>query len=191
MTMHTRAAQLAADDSNGEKAANVASSLAQVSDLIRDALAEMRALVFELRPGALADEGLVEALRHQAAVLSSRAGIAVNVEGPDPRIVLDDEVEQQLYRSAVEALHNIVKHAQATSVLVRLVPDVGGIWLTIVDDGRSFDTEMSRPGHLGLSTMADRARTIGAELSVSSALGAGTTVTALSPTYLGRPLLPG
>lgn len=76
-------------------------------------------------------------------------------------------------------------------MLERLVLDVGGIWLTIVDDGRGPDTETSRPGHLGLSTMSDRARTIGAELSVWSAPVAETTDKVLSPTYLGRPLPPG
>lgn len=187
MTMHTRAAQLAMESSDAEPVALVASSLAEVSDLIRDALAEMRALIFELRPGALADEGLVEALRHQAAVLSSRAGVAASVEGPSTRVVLDDEVEQQLYRIAVEALHNVVHHAQATSVVVRVVPDVQGIRLTVDDDGTGFDTETPRPGHLGLSTMADRARTIGAVLTVRSAPGAGTTVTTISPTHHVRP----
>ena len=75
----------------------------------------MRALIFELRPGALAEEGLVAALAKQAAALSAREQVSVAVEGPEQRLELSAEEEEHLYRIASEALHNVVKHARAAA----------------------------------------------------------------------------
>lgn len=188
MTMHARAARLAMDKAGVEPDGPLARSLAEVSDLTRGALAEMRALIFELRPDALADEGLVVALRKQAAVLSARHGFAVTVEGPGPRIALDDGIEQQLYRIAVEALHNVARHAGAAEVLVRVEPGAGTVRLTVTDDGTGFDPQVPRPGHLGLVTMAERAAAVGARFSLTSTPGAGTTVAVESPVQADGPL---
>ena len=187
MTMHARAAQLAIESSPAEPVAAVVSSLDEVSELIRDALAEMRALIFELRAGALSDEGLVAALRHQAATLSAREGVTVRVAGAEVRVGLDSEIEQQLYRIALEALHNVVKHARAATVEVRVVTDGDDIRLSVADDGTGFDTQLPRPGHLGLSTMAERAASIAARLSIDSAPGKGTVVTVVSPQLKDAP----
>ncbi len=188
MTMHARAAQLALESSEVEPVVPIAAPLRELSTLIHDALAEMRALIFELRPGALAEEGLVLALRQQAAVLSARDGFTVDVDGPVARIALEDEVEQQLYRIAVEALHNVAKHARATRVEIRLVADETGVRLTVADDGCGFDTRTAHPGHFGLSTMAERASSVGARLTITSTPGRGTLVTVGCPTrVLGEP----
>lgn len=182
MTLHARAAQLAIENDGGEPDATVARSLHEVSLLVKDALAEMRALIFELRPDGLAEEGLVAALRHQAAALSAREAVRVLVEGPTERLVLDAEVEQQLYRIAVEALNNVVKHAKATRVVVRLVPEAGAVRLVVVDDGVGFEVATPQEGHLGLSTMAERAASIGARIDVRSERTTGTSITVAVPT---------
>ena len=181
MTLHTRAAQLAIENAGGEPDATVAQSLHEVSLLVKDALAEMRALIFELRPDGLVEEGLVAALRHQAAALSARETVRVLVEGPTERLVLDVEVEQQLYRIAVEALNNVVKHAQATRVVVRLVTEADAVVLVVVDDGVGFDVGVPQEGHLGLSTMAERAASIGASVDIRSGRGTGTSITVSAP----------
>jgi signal transduction histidine kinase len=80
-----------------------------------------------------------------------------------------------------EALHNVVKHAEATTATVNIVPRVGVLLVQITDDGVGFDTAVSNPGHLGLGTMADRAASIGAELTLTSVLGAGTTASVTVP----------
>ena len=95
----------------------------EIGQLTGDALAEMRALILELRPGALAEEGLVAALTKQAAALSAREGLAIEVDGPDGCLPLGPEVEEQLYRLGQEALANVVKHARASRAAVRIAAD--------------------------------------------------------------------
>ncbi|RYZ32590.1 MAG: GAF domain-containing protein, partial [Propionibacteriaceae bacterium] len=160
MTMHARAAQLALESSDVGPVVSLAGPLHELSTLTRDALAEMRALIFELRPGALAEQGLVLALRQQGTVLAARHGFTFGFDGPVERIILEDEVEEQLYRIALEALHNVAKHARATQVEIRLVAEANSVRLTVVDDGDGFDTRTMHPGHFGLSTMAERASSV-------------------------------
>jgi signal transduction histidine kinase len=156
-------------------------------ELTNGALAEMRALIFELRPGALREEGLVAALRKQAAGIAARDEFAVEVEAPEDLIDFDPITEEQLYRIGQEALHNVMKHAGAGRVRIRLVPPRGAaapgtgappgeLVLEISDDGCGFDPAVRRPGHMGLQTMSQRARRIGGRLEVESTPGEGTTV---------------
>jgi len=139
-------------------------------------MAEMRALIFELRPAALTEEGLVSALGKQAAALSARERTRVTSHGPAERLGLDPEVEEHVYRIASEALHNVVNHAQARSATVEVTQGPHDLRVEVTDDGTGFDQSAAHPGHLGLSTMAERAEMIGATLTVTSAPGAGTSV---------------
>jgi signal transduction histidine kinase len=183
MTMHAEAAQMALDLSPQTQVdARLARNLGQLRELTEGALAEMRALLFELRPGALQEEGLVAALQKHAAALSAREGLRIEVQAPEQRVALDPDVEEHLYRCAQEALHNVVKHACAGSVLVRLTPNVEGMLvLEIVDDGVGFDPAQIPVGHLGVRTMSDRVEQIGGSLEIRSAPGSGTTVRVLAP----------
>ncbi len=94
--------------------------LTQLRELQREALAEMRALIFELRPGNLEQDGLTRALKTHTAALQGRIGLPVVVESTlgDERLPLP--VEEALYRIAQEALHNVVKHAAASQVRVEV-----------------------------------------------------------------------
>ncbi|GAC1626325.1 MAG: hypothetical protein NVS4B2_05570 [Chloroflexota bacterium] len=183
MTMHARAAQMSLDREGLDANGVLGRSLQQLSELTQGALAEMRALIFELRPGALAEEGLAAALRKQAVVLTMREGLAVRVEAPPDRLMIEETVEEHLYRLAQEALNNIVKHARASNVLVRLEhdPDTAELCVEIHDDGRGFDSTTVPPGHLGLGTMAERARLVGARFEVRSSAGKGTLVRVTLP----------
>jgi PAS domain S-box-containing protein len=181
MTMHARAAQLSLAPAGLDASSPLGRSVSELAQLSRGAMAEMRALIFELRPGALAEEGLVRALGKQAAALSAREEVAITVEGPDGRLNLDAATEEHLYRIVSEALHNIVKHAHADHATVTLTTDTGVLQVEVSDDGAGFDRALAHPGHLGLSTMSDRAGLIGAELVVTSAPGAGTTVALSRP----------
>ena len=82
-----------------------------------------------------------------------------------------------LYRVAREAIANVVKHARAANVRVRLGQEASTVVLAVVDDGRGFDPAAERSGHLGLRLMADLAASIGGRLIVSSTPGSGTSVT--------------
>jgi PAS domain S-box-containing protein len=176
MTMHIRAAQLAMARTGLDAAGSLGRAIAALAGLTRGAMAEMRALIFELRPGALAEEGLVAALRKQAAALTAREETVVTVDGPEQRLNLGPAAEEHLYRIVSEALHNVVNHAGADSATVSVSDAAGSLRVWVRDDGAGFDAGSDHPGHLGLSTMAERAQTIGAELAVSSTPGDGTTV---------------
>ncbi|MFN8173349.1 MAG: histidine kinase, partial [Candidatus Nanopelagicales bacterium] len=109
MTMHARAAERRLADL-GPEADPAREEVALLNELTRGALAEMRALIFELRPQSLSEEGLVAALRKQGAAVSAREHVGVDVRGPDTRLPLPPAAEEHLYRIALEALHNAVKH---------------------------------------------------------------------------------
>ena len=177
MTMHARAAQLAMGKAGLDEAGPLGRSVAQLAELTRGTLAEMRALIFELRPGALAEEGLVSALRKQGAALTAREQVAITVDGPEQRLDLGSGVEEHLYRITVEALNNVVKHAQAEHATVLVTADGGALRIVVSDDGAGFDPDAEHPGSMGLSGMSERAQAIGAELTVASTLGTGSTVT--------------
>jgi PAS domain S-box-containing protein len=161
--------------------ARVAGPLEYVRSLAEAGLAEMRALIFELRPESLENEGLVVALEKQAAALRARHEIEV-------RATLCDEpdvplwVKEALYRIAQEALHNTVKHARAENVEVKLECDTEGIVLEIDDDGTGFDPSSTFPGHLGLKSMRERAERLGGRFEIESGLGKGTRIRASVPT---------
>jgi len=176
MTMHARAAQLAMVHTGLVQDGALGQSIADLAQLARGAMAEMRALIFELRPAALAEEGLVAALCTQAAALSAREATKVTAQGPEERLDLPAEVEEHLYRIASEALHNVINHADAESATVSVINRGRELRVEVRDDGAGFDQDSAHPGHLGLATMAERAETIGAALAVTSAPGAGTSV---------------
>ena len=138
-------------------------------------LAEMRALIFELRPESLESEGLVAALTKQVAVLRARYKLAVEANlGEEPALSL--ERKHALYRIAQEACHNIVKHARASAVALRLTEQENGILLEVRDNGRGFDPTSSFPGHLGLRSMQERIAKAGGTLAIESDPGQGTCI---------------
>jgi signal transduction histidine kinase len=157
-----------------------AEPLDYVISLADAGLAEMRALIFELRPESLEIEGLVAALTKQADALRARHGLAVEADlAQEPEAGL--EVKEALYRIAQEAMHNTVKHARATTIELRLAACDGRLLLDVIDNGRGFDADGSFPGHLGLVSMRERAARAGGTLSISSAPGNGTRVRVEAP----------
>jgi signal transduction histidine kinase len=142
--------------------------------------AEMRALIFALRPEALETEGLVGALNRQIEAVRARHGIAApTIAGAEPELPV--AVKQALHRIAQEALFNTVRHARARHVDVHLEADGGSVVLEIADDGVGFDPNGGFPGHLGLRSMHERALEVGGSLEVVSARGSGTRVVVRVP----------
>lgn len=150
--------------------------LAELRQLTRGALAEMRTLLLELRPSTLIEVQLSELLRQLAGATTGRTRVPIDLEmkGAGP---LPADVKVAFYHIAQEALNNIAKHARATraSVIFKRTPDRGQ--LTIKDNGRGFIIEKVTPEHLGLTIMNERAEAIGARLEIESRLGHGTVVT--------------
>jgi signal transduction histidine kinase len=156
--------------------------LEYVMALSEAGLAEMRALLFELRPESLATEGLVAALSKQVTVLRTRYKLLVEAQlSEEPALSL--EGKQALYRIAQEALHNIVKHAHARTVTLRLARQDGELLLEIGDDGRGFDSSKPFPGHFGLLSMRERAAELGGTCSIDSAPSQGTRLRVCIPTH--------
>lgn len=156
--------------------ARVQEYLGQVSETGRQALKEMRLLVYQLRPLALEQEGLVGALQHRLDAVEKRAGLETTLilEGT---IELAAAIEEGLYRIAQETLNNALKHANATTVTVRLHACSDTVELEVVDNGSGFDPDTAiHAGGLGLVSMRERAERMGASLAVESAPGKGTTV---------------
>jgi signal transduction histidine kinase len=140
----------------------------------------MRALIFELRPGNIEQDGLLAALKTHATGLQGRIGLPIVVTS-DLTERLPLALEEVLYRISQEALHNIVKHAAARQATLSIDRAAGGLRLRIVDDGRGFEAASVADGHLGLAGMRARAEKIGASLDVTSRLGAGTTIEVTVP----------
>jgi GAF domain-containing protein/two-component sensor histidine kinase/HAMP domain-containing protein len=146
-----------------------------VLSLAEAGLAEMRALIFELRPESLEVEGLVAALTKHAASLRARHNLEVSANfGQEPELALP--AKEALYRIAQEAFNNIAKHARATRVDVRLETNGDGVALEIGDDGVGFDPRGEFPGHLGLRSMRERAEKAGGTFAAESAPGQGTRI---------------
>lgn len=155
----------------------VVDPLNYVLQLAEAGLAEMRALIFELRPESLQTEGLVAALNRQAASIRTRHSMAVSTEFcEEPPLPFD--VKEAFYRIAQEALNNIIKHARATQIELRLTCEGTGMLLHVSDNGVGFNPNDTFPGHLGLQTMRERITRFGGELSIESAPGQGSTVQA-------------
>jgi signal transduction histidine kinase len=158
--------------------------LHRVRELARESLAELRSLILGLRPADLRQDGLETALRKEAAMLSRVHGIEVEVDADcQGRPTGDDdcegERELEVLRIADEALHNAVRHAAASHVVVTLDARGETLRVQIADDGVGFDPADPelRSHHLGLTSMEERARELGGSLEVDSRPGSGTRVT--------------
>jgi len=155
-------------------------AIGYVLDLAEKALADMRALILELRPEALDRGGLVSALRGHVEALRRRYDLAVVADLCDEPAITP-AAKEALYRVALESLNNIIKHARAARVHVTLTTTERVARLLIEDDGVGFDPERPFPGHYGLHTMRERIERVAGTLDIVSAHGAGTHVRADIP----------
>jgi len=148
----------------------------RLQELCREALGEMRALIRELRPPTLAEEGLVKALERYAATRGRRDGmrVALRVSGDDR---CGPDTREVLYRAAVEALNNVARHSGVTEARLELVFGEREAILTVQDCGRGFDPEALRqPESFGLLSMRERAEARDGSVVVRSRPGQGTVV---------------
>lgn len=153
----------------------------EIRDTAQEALRDMRLLLFELRPPALEQAGLVGALQARLEAVEGRAGLETELEVErEHRLPL--EIEEALYRIAQEVLNNALKHAQARRITVHLRQTGPTTILEIADDGAGFDLATAREkGGLGLRGMEERAAQLGGRLTVKSRPGQGTSVKVTVP----------
>jgi len=153
-------------------------SLEDVERLTRGALAEMRTLLLEMRPAALAQTPLHDLLRHLADATEARSDIPLKRSIAELPTTPPD-VTIALYRIAQEAMNNVVRHSKAGSAWMTLDCCDGLVTLVVGDDGRGFDSQEAGPEQLGLRIMRERAEAVDATLNVVSASRRGTVVTVL------------
>jgi PAS domain S-box-containing protein len=145
----------------------VEAKLDDLSTLARQALTDMRSLIFELRPANLAEEGLLPALRKHAAAVEGRTGLGIGVSAASDLERLPAPMEEALFRIAQEAIHNVVKHAHARHVQVAIGRQGAEVRMEVRDDGDGFDPRQKSDG-LGLLGIASRAERLGGRLGVES-----------------------
>jgi signal transduction histidine kinase len=182
---------------------------ALVGETATKALKDLRLLMYDLRPNMLGDQGLVGAIENRLRTVERRAGVEarLTIEGGAAVQRLSPAAEEALFGIAQEALNNALKHAAAAAVTVtlRFLPDAGQngslqsrspqngslqntyIEIVIADDGRGFDLATVGSG-LGLVGMHERAQRAGGSLTIESAPGMGTRVTARLP--VARSVMP-
>jgi signal transduction histidine kinase len=152
-------------------------SLERSSTIARSGLEETRRALKALRVSPLDDLGLIQALNEMARDNGARANLSLDLFTPDKLPVLSPDIEQCIYRVAQEAITNVINHAQAKLLTVKLETQADHLKLTVQDDGIGFDTEKSvNPNHFGLTGMQERAHLIGGELNILSKPGAGTLI---------------
>jgi signal transduction histidine kinase len=158
-----------------EDASATEEALAYLQKLAASAIADMRALIFELRPQMLNQEGLVVAVERLVGSLVARHRVQVHPILPaEPQLDLDKK--EALYRILQECFNNITRHAHAHAIGVSLTQVNGRVKLEVTDDGVGFNPASPYPGHMGLVSMRERAAAIGAGLSIQSAPGQATRV---------------
>ena len=174
--LHTRTAERALAQEGVSPLGPLARSLAEIGDLSKVAQSEMRALIYELGHEAVAERGLVAALREHAARPGIREEVVVDIGGPADRLPLSPAAEGHLFSIGREALTNVVKHAAATTVRINVAVQPGLVSLVVEDDGRGFEPATSPRGHFGLDSMRGRAAELGGRLRIESEQGRGTVI---------------
>jgi len=179
--LHTRTAQRALAGEGADPSGQVGRSLATIADLTRSVQREMRTLISDLHPDAPHD-GLVEALARHASGIRTFDGLTIDVRGPEPRLILPEFVETQLFAIGREALANVEKHAGASEASVVVESHHDQVVVEVRDNGRGFDPAVEHPGHFGLDSMRSRAVEIGGRIAITSGPEAGTLVRVCVPT---------
>ncbi|MHB9034959.1 MAG: GAF domain-containing sensor histidine kinase [Anaerolineae bacterium] len=173
VTLYAEATRLALAAGKTEVAVE---NLQELQTMAREALFSIRLLIFELHPPILEGKGLAAALQVRLSAVEARAGLLTDlrVEG-SRRLPL--AVEEELYRIALEALNNVVKHARAQHVTITLNFNESRVYLEIADDGTGYDLLIAKgSGGMGLRGMEERAQRINAKLEVASTPGQGTII---------------
>jgi signal transduction histidine kinase len=149
----------------------------RLQQLAREALDELRSLIYGLRPPELERDGLEGALRKQVAMLERLHDVEIELH-LDGSATSGPDRDGEVLRIAQEAIHNAVRHAGAARIVVRLERDDRVLSIEVDDDGVGFDPDDPelRARHLGLTSIEERAEELGGTVTIRSAPGRGTTV---------------
>ena len=172
----TLLAEVARRRAQAGDAAGTLEQIGRLGELSQQCLREMRLLVYELRPAMVEEVGLVGALQQRLEAVEQRSGVRVQLTADDDRII-PLAVQNELFRVAEEALNNALKHAYASSLMVRLRTTDATVELDIADNGRGFDPELAAlSGGQGLANMRERVGRLGGRFHIDTAAGRETTI---------------
>ena len=169
-------AQAAAGNINANQIEQVREYIDDIQNTAQESLADMRLLIYELKPPILDKQGLIAALQNRLISVEDRARIKsslqTNLSGRLPA-----QVEEGIYQITREALNNIIKHARAKNITIRIQQESESIQVEISDDGIGFEPEKARrEGRLGLVNMQECAQSQGWNLNIESSPGNGTRI---------------
>ena len=163
--------------------ARAKAELKALREHIRNTLAEIRKIIFDLRPMALDDLGLAPTIRGVLDVFREQYGLVAEIAVIGKERRLEPHIEIGVFRVVQEALNNIIKHAQASSIRVRIEFAAAGVTVLVEDDGKGFEmTEAELPsGPYGIMGMRERMQLLNGKLTIKSAPRRGTRVTVSVP----------
>ncbi|HSB01733.1 MAG TPA: GAF domain-containing sensor histidine kinase [Anaerolineales bacterium] len=153
--------------------------LKELKGQVKSTVAEIRRLVYALRPPVLDEFGLVSAIREHIAQYTGPNGLSVAFDVTEPMPPLPAAVEVAAYRIILEAFTNVVQHAQATRCQMRIRLENAYLCLEVSDDGKGLSAKL-RPG-VGLTSMRERAAELGGECAIENLSSGGTRVSARLP----------
>ncbi|MBN1874900.1 MAG: sensor histidine kinase, partial [Anaerolineae bacterium] len=184
LTVLAEAGRRLARDGNLQR---VEEAIARLGDIGQQTLKEMRLLLYQLRPTALRKAGLIRALQQRLNTVERRAGVEarLHIKG---QLRLSPTVEEHLYHIIQEALNNTLKHAEASTVIVRIVTRKSHIRITITDNGKGFNPTVALgKGGIGLLNMRERAEQLNGTLNIQSEPGRGTKIRVTIPSGYSPP----
>jgi len=169
-------AQAATGNINAGQIGQASQYLEDIQNTAQESLADMRLLIYELKPPVLDKEGLIPALQHRLISVEDRARIKSSIQ-TNLTERLPTEIEDGLYQISREALNNIIKHAHAKNILIQIQKEADTISMEISDDGVGFNPETAcRQGCLGLVNMKEHAQAQGWQLNIVSSPGNGARI---------------
>ena len=179
LTLLTRSARLTLGK-NSDKAEE---QLKQIEELSQGALVEMRALIHELRPPENSTPDLIGSIENHVERVRQSYGIRVDFSSSGAPPSFDQNTHHHVFTIVKEALNNVVKHAEAKTVTIETASNNAEFSVIVRDDGIGLELarDQAVPGHMGLESMDERAREIGADLTIESEKGNGTRVTLTIP----------
>jgi PAS domain S-box-containing protein len=155
-----------------------------ISDMAVSAIGAVKRIISELRPTLLTDLGLTAAVKWQAGEYQKRAGIRFEVDIEPEEIMADEDLAIAIFRIFQEAATNVMRHARATAVSIRLKEKGGKIELAVIDNGIGIaQDKLELNDSFGIMGMRERAEAIGGSLEISGAPGKGTVVRAMFPVW--------
>ncbi|KUP04376.1 histidine kinase [Bacillus coahuilensis p1.1.43] len=154
------------------------SEIREMKQMVRSALYEVRRIIYDLRPMALDDLGLIPTLKKYLHTLEDyHAGVVITFQNMGQEKRLPSKFEVALFRMVQESVNNALKHAQPTEIQVKIEIKKEKVLVIVKDNGKGFDTENTKQGSFGIMGMKERVELLNGTLSILSKIDVGTAIT--------------